>query len=317
MKVRDLDDRFQCTREAEQRSLAKLEELERLNKRFQGTGIFVCINGSLARKELVRGSDFDAFVIKSKQSSGDPIELWNLAERAAGLAQPGSSGTFGEESTSSFDEMVSNIGGVNDTNGKITQRMLLLLESYSVGDKQKYNELIDAILYRYISDNITDHQLALFLLNDIIRYYRTICVDFEFKTSEESKPWGIRNIKLIFSRKVIYFSGLLMCAETVQRTAIEKRNIIKRMSSMTPIERILYVLGEKSYPALIMYDRFLGQMNDDTVREKLKSGNREELRKTELFRSMKNDGHHFGMALRSSFLGHYDSSHPIHRAIMF
>ena len=195
--------------------------------------------------------------------------------------------------------------------------MLLLLESYAVGDKDIHEALIDAILLRYISDSITDHQLALFLLNDVIRYYRTICVDFEFKTSEESKPWGIRNIKLVFSRKMIYFSGLLMCAETVQRTALEKRNIIKKMSSITPIERILVVLGEKSYPALLMYDRFLGQMNDDGIREKLRSKNREELRKTELFRSMKNDDHHFGMALRSAFLGHYDSSHPIHRAIMF
>jgi len=46
-----------------------------------------------------------------------------------------------------------------------------------------------------------------FLLHDLIRYYRTICVDFEYKTYENGKPWGDRNIKIQFSRKFLYFSN--------------------------------------------------------------------------------------------------------------
>ena len=213
--------------------------------------------------------------------------------------------------------MLLNIGGVDDTNEKITRRMLFFLESVPVGDISTFESLVDGILNRYIADAITDHQLALFLLNDIIRYYRTICVDFEFKTEEDKKPWGIRNIKLVFSRKLIYFSGLLICAETAQRSALEKREICKNLMKLTPIDRLLKVLGSEALEPLGYYDRFLGSMANHQIREALEKGDREVVRKSDIFRSLKNDGHHFSMSLRSAFNRHYDSSHPIHRAIMF
>ena len=72
---------------------------------------------------------------------------------------------------------------------------------------QRQDQLYDLrreILERYVANEIADHQLALFLLNDIIRYYRTVAVDYEFKTieNEDPKPWALRNIKLVFSRKL-------------------------------------------------------------------------------------------------------------------
>ncbi|MER9962240.1 hypothetical protein NKJ72_14945 [Mesorhizobium sp. M0045] len=317
MKIGELDGRFNHIKEAHLESEKRLEKLGKLNESYQNTGVFLVVNGSLARKELVDGSDFDAFIVQKRISRSLAQQLWTEAHEAVGLRRPGSTGVFGEDSVVQYDEMLLNIGGSSDSNESITRRMLLILESTSVGDEASFEELAKAMLNRYISDQITDHQLALFLLNDIIRYYRTICVDFEFKTEEDGKPWGIRNIKLVFSRKLIYFSGLLICAETAQRSALEKRAICERLMRLTPIERVLSVLGEDAFEPLMYYDKFLEKMDEPEIRLNLESEDKDALRKSELFRSLKNDGHHFSMSLRSAFVRHYDGSHPIHRAIMF
>jgi hypothetical protein len=195
--------------------------------------------------------------------------------------------------------------------------MLLILESVSAGDIDEYNNICESIVDRYVGDRITDHQLGLFLLNDIIRYYRTICVDYEYKTEEEDKPWGIRNIKLVYSRKLIYFSGLLLCAELAQKTPNQKRNICLELIKLTPVERLLHVLGEGAFAPLVFYDRFLKKMSDKEIRKELEALDKEEGRRSEMFRVMKNDGHHFTWSLRSAFMHHYDGTHPIHKAIMF
>ena len=106
-----------------------------------------------------------------------------------------------------------------------------------------------------LNDNVrgqaTSHQFTLFLLNDIIRDDRTICVDFEFKTIQDAnpKPWGTRNIKLVFSRKLLYFSGVLIVAETAQRSYDEKMRLLKLLLGKPAIERVMHICGPRSFQA--------------------------------------------------------------------
>jgi hypothetical protein len=215
--------------------------------------------------------------------------------------------------------MLRNIGGEGDDNQKITRRMLFLLEGEWLFNEKGLRSVRRQILERYIGVGMTDHQLALFLLNDIIRYYRTIAVDYEFKTAEgeSPKPWGIRNIKLVFSRKLLYASGLFSVAMTADRARDQKIELLENLFDLPAIERMISICGlPKMEAVLSSYNHFLGRLEDPEVRDRLKGLGKDE-RDDPLFRELKNEGHHFTRELLKLFENTFDSTHPIRRAVVF
>lgn len=313
------DRRLKFASECHERSQEIFGRLNGLNSEFSGTGAVLAVTGSLARMEVTGGSDFDAYVITNQQKRSDEAgkELWEKASKLANLKSPSQIGSFGSEKISTVDNIVENIGGLQDDTEKLSQRVALILESKFVGDRNISDDLMTKIINRYISENITNHQLGMFMLNDIIRYYRTICVDFEYKTEEQGKPWGIRNIKLVYSRKLVYFAGVIMCAELAQKSAREKREFCRSFIDMTPIERILSILGDDAIKPLELYDDFLKALSNERIRSELASVSSSQRGDCDTFVRLKNQGHHFAWKLRSAFMRNYDGTHPIHKALMF
>ena len=59
-----------------------------------------------------------------------------------------------------------------------------------------------ALIAGYLEANVKDHRPPRFLLNDLVRYWRTIAVDFESKMrARKGEGWGLRNGTLRLSRK--------------------------------------------------------------------------------------------------------------------
>ena len=151
----------------------------------------------------------------------------------------------------------------------MTHRILFLLEGEWLYNKEGLRDFRREILKRYIREEMSDHQLALFLLNDVIRYYRTIAVDYEFKVTE-GKPWGIRNIKLIFSRKLLYASGLFSVAMTADRAREDKIGILEDLFELPVMERMISICGRSRMEAVLnSYNRFLEKLEDSDTREHL------------------------------------------------
>lgn len=276
------------------------------------------VNGSFARHEVTQGSDFDFFILHKPTATAatirNAIRRVRQAAQNANVKLPSDTGVFGQKFNGT--SLINNIGGNEDKNETITRRVLYLLEGHAITNRRLFNSHRNQLINRYIQKSISDHQLSLFLLNDFIRYYRTVCVDFEFKTFEDGKPWGIRNIKLIFSRKLMYFSGALMVAETAQRSLRRKREIIIEHCNRTPIQRVQAICGASADRALASYATFLRRLDDSDIRKSLERTTKANQRKNSVFRDLKDEGQHFSAYLISALQNTYPTSHPIHRALM-
>ena len=167
-------------------------------------------NGSVARRECTSGSDVDLFFLfngKIKISEArQKQDAYRTRLKDVGLIMPDHGGVF--ENPLNINKLLETIGGDQDTNEFITRRMLFLLEGEWIFNQQLFKGTRTRLIKRYVADDLGDHKLSLFLLNDVIRYWRTICVDFEYKTAASDKPRAIRLIKLRFSRMLLYLGGV-------------------------------------------------------------------------------------------------------------
>jgi hypothetical protein len=144
-----------------------------------------------------------------------------------------------------------------------------------------------------------------------------MCFDFEFKTVEQRKPSGIRNLKLMYSRKLLYFGGLLAVAESAQRGYEAKISRMLELLEQTPLSRIKSLYGEHGSECLAFYDRFLGKLQDERFRKSIAGVTIERKTHTREFRDLKDEAQHFTWALQSLLGSRYSTSHPIHRALIF
>ena len=276
--------------------------------------VLVC--GSYARREASPNSDIDFFILSNDtKGNSSPIDRVRTAIKEVAPHEPSENGAFG--GSVDRNQMLENIGGDDDTNRTMTRRILFLLEGEWLYNKNGLRDFRREILERYIREDMLDHQLALFLLNDVIRYYRTVAVDYEFKTAKRRKPWGIRNVKLIFSRKLLYASGLFSVAMTADRARNDKIRVLENLFELPVMERMTAICGNSRMEAVLKsYNHFLEKLEDSNMRKRLIDLPRSD-RDDPLFRDLKNEGHHFTRELLHLFESTFDSTHPIHWAVKF
>ncbi|MGE0755716.1 MAG: nucleotidyltransferase domain-containing protein [Pirellulaceae bacterium] len=274
-------------------------------RQFTSGDVDVVVFGSLARREWTSGSDVDWTMLVDGQADSQhrvasrEIQrcLGNLTYRGVKLNEPGAEGIFGNMAFS--HEIVHHIGGQSDTNRNTTQRILLLLEAAALRDPGDdlagpYGRIVRQVLNRYLRSDSNFHSQAdnesripRFLLNDIVRYWRTMCVDFAYKDWEQGgKKWAIRNIKLRTSRKLLFVAGLLTVFSCYQNESLRRDRenpddyLLKLQKHLlnfvysTPLNILVWTLrglgmDERCKEFLDIYEEFLSQMNDKVVRDHL------------------------------------------------
>jgi predicted nucleotidyltransferase len=207
--------------------------------------------GSIARQESSEASDFDYGLIVYEMVR-NPKMLQDIrvaaedARQAVQLGKPGSSKIFGSLISSS--EFVDRIGLDADTNKNHTNRMLLLQESVPLLRPDRHASLIAAVLDRYLADYENDaeksnhhkHGVPRFLLNDVVRYWRTLAVDYQAKRWDEidGEKWGMRYVKLRSTRKLGFVSALVSLYLPKVRDERVTTDVLQRQFALPSLARI-------------------------------------------------------------------------------
>lgn len=181
--------------------------------------------GSLARREMTAASDFDYLVINYSldpapgaarrvlQAADELRHVLAYPEQAGDLEAiavrpPGTTGLFGRIVSAS--DMVERIGLEEDTNHSHTRRVLILEESVSLFDPNLHARLLSSIIDRYLADRaVGADSVPRFLLNDLVRYWRTLAVDYQAKSIADRSAYSLRYLKLIISRKLTFAASLV------------------------------------------------------------------------------------------------------------
>lgn len=142
------------------------------------------------------------------------------------------------------NQLVDHLGSrIDDYNNYFTARMLLLLESKCIYQQIIYKSTIEKVIDSYFRD-FPDHEDSFkptFLVNDIIRYWKTLCLNYENKRNhftedpEKKIKHKIRNFKLKFSRMNTCFA--MIAGFLCQKEPIDQKAIYK-LTCMTPMERL-------------------------------------------------------------------------------
>jgi hypothetical protein len=232
----------------------------------------IVLMGSWGRQELTSGSDDDFMLLVrgAPRTSVAPVisSIKEVLDRA-----PGKRGVFGGDVFA--EKLVNEIGLDEDDNSNLTRRMLFMLESLPVTGEDIYRAVREEILDRYLDESVKAYRPPRFFLNDVVRYWRTMCVDFAGKERQESEKWGLRNAKLRNSRKILFAGGLLPILDCSRLDELQMRGFLKRELEVPPTDRIARSFMENGADdagarALGAYDEFVGRMNDGDFRRALK-----------------------------------------------
>lgn len=281
----------------------------------------IVAGGSLARREASEKSDLDFFCFGENPDALEAAKKI-LHEKSGEILKivpkpPSSDGAFGPNATETKEQLIYNIGGSNDTNKKLTHRILFLLEGEWLHNGSLFGAYRREVVSRYVPEHIRKEKICRFLLNDIIRYYRTVCVDFEYKTAEIGKSYGTRSIKLRFSRKMLYFGGIVAVAETAGLERNDKIDKLVELLAQPAIERIGSIFENTSREALDLYEEFLANIADESTREKLELVVDQKSERTAPFEALRRKSREFTNALDKMLREKYQADHPIHQALLF
>lgn len=239
-------------------------------------GLCIYVTGSYARREASRHSDLDLFFMH--EGSQEHNEIPKLAqitifseinEHCVVQGFPAFSDDARFLRVHYIEDVLDLLGGpADDYENNFTARMLLLLESRPLVGRDTYRTIIRKTIAAYYRDyhGHKDHFRPLFLVNDILRYWKTICLNYEHKRNRPPRDdrrrnqQHIRNLKFKFSRLLLCYSFTLPLS--IDSSVIRPGDAYE-LTQITPLDRLTSLTTRENSPVglideiVTLYDWFL------------------------------------------------------------
>jgi hypothetical protein len=260
--------------------LSKIQALLKGAAKIAGGKGCVYATGSFGRGEASQFSDLDLFIVGQTLADGgralgnlDEICIKaDLVDATRKLKIPDFSGDGVYLVHYTIDELVDALGtSKDDSSNTFTARLLLLLESQPLIGKEVYTQAIDKVIMAYWRD-FEDHKkefIPAFLSNDILRLWRTFCVNYEANTRtdppEKKAKRKLKNYKLKHSRLLTCYSAIVYLLATFKTYKTVTPDNVRQMVKLRPTERLVSLLRDKKYSSahkkinelISLYERFL------------------------------------------------------------
>lgn len=242
----------------------------------------VYVTGSFGREEASQHSDLDLFIVG--MTCGDtearrafpPLDEALLkadlvrAARDSGFPDFDRDGEFLVHHL--LDDLVKTLGHPHDDAvNTFTARLLLLLESQALLEENVYNRVIKSVVDAYWVDfeGHEDSFLPAYLANDILRLWRTFCVNYEAFTRREPESERakrrLKNYKLRHSRLLTCYSALAYLLEIYRQSSTVRPDDVLEMTRLTPTARLTWLVdrhggsptAERARQCIDLYEAFL------------------------------------------------------------
>ncbi len=229
----------------------------------------VSVSGSLGRLEAGPHSDADLIVLVADGAAraGAMNAVWETLS-PLNLPRPKAAGIFATATTRAELLDPATLGRVVEDVGVFGKRMQLLLDAQPVYGADAHRDVVRAILERYATGFGTWDTL----LNDLVRYYRSLCLEAQWDFGARGGGWYVRDLKRRHSRATLYAALLFLLGES-NKEKDDKITWLAGRLGRTPLDRIAEVYAANDDPhfgrVAAAYDCFLAGMNDATVRAEL------------------------------------------------
>lgn len=224
----------------------------------------VYATGSFGRLEAGENSDLDLFIVglnqqrrnpetKKREATGESrVSNLNaicitadLIRSVNDLGLPTFDGDGKYLRHYSVHDLLNTLGKPeDDASNTLTARLLLTLESRCLLGHSSYEKILEQVIEKYWRDyeGHRDEFMPAFFANDILRLWRTFCINYEANTrdypDDEKIKRKIKNYKLKHSRMLTCFSAILHMLDEHQRKHTVAPHDALAMIKLTPLERL-------------------------------------------------------------------------------